>query len=364
MTARNSNRQREVALSVLNIIFCFLVMFIHVSSEPVMQLDRGTWQAAGLTFFWRCASFVVPGFLFLSGLKLFLRPERVPSSPRGYLSYICRRYETILRPYLFAVLIYYCFFAAVPYYSYRLSLSDYIRYVVVGDLVSHFYYIVILVQFTLLLPLWTMLVRHVRARYVIPSAFLVTLVFAFLPGRFTGFAYYDRVFPTYLVYWLVGCYCGAHWDKVRKFCSGGRRFIIYAITAAAIIADPLLYTLKTAGTVTFPTSFTAIHVLYCLAAVAGIFVVSIRLFGQVSALPRPLDAFDRASYDVYLWHCLVIYIVNLFMTDRVESIGARYEIRAAVVMLGTPVLCIFYRFLRSRIIKWANMREVPIEKSR
>ena len=64
--------KRKNELSLLNIIFCLLVIFIHIASAPIAGLSKGSWQYGVFFVPWRLSSFVVQGFIFLSGLKMFL----------------------------------------------------------------------------------------------------------------------------------------------------------------------------------------------------------------------------------------------------------------------------------------------------
>ena len=63
---------RRSELSILNLFFCLLVLWIHCSSHPVSTLDHGSWQYGVMVCLQRVAFVSVPGFFFLSGLKLTL----------------------------------------------------------------------------------------------------------------------------------------------------------------------------------------------------------------------------------------------------------------------------------------------------
>lgn len=65
-------RNRLPELSYLNLTFCILVALIHILSEPVSSLDRSSLQYFVVMIPHRLSSFVVQGFIFLSGLKLCL----------------------------------------------------------------------------------------------------------------------------------------------------------------------------------------------------------------------------------------------------------------------------------------------------
>lgn len=144
-------RRRE--LSLLNLFFCLLVIFIHVSSWTLNVMDRQTIAYVGLLIPWRLSAFVVQGFLFLSGAKLFLADK-----PFSYRHFLCRRAAKLLPGYLFFIAVYELYF--IKHFGYTFSFRALAEYVFLGTLCAHFYYLIVLAQFYLLMPLWRLLVRR------------------------------------------------------------------------------------------------------------------------------------------------------------------------------------------------------------
>jgi len=97
--------KKKTEISYMNIFLCLLVVFIHVSSEPVSKLDKSGLPYIFIMVPWRLSAFVVQGFIFLSSLKIFLKPI----SHFDYLSFIKNRVKTILFPYIIWVMIYYLY---------------------------------------------------------------------------------------------------------------------------------------------------------------------------------------------------------------------------------------------------------------
>jgi peptidoglycan/LPS O-acetylase OafA/YrhL len=91
-------RRRLEELSILNVLFCMLVVLIHVLSHAVGALDRTGWQYALVLIPQRLAFVSVPGFFFLSGLKLTLPRGEESSLTAYYLG----RVKRLLLPYLLA----------------------------------------------------------------------------------------------------------------------------------------------------------------------------------------------------------------------------------------------------------------------
>ena len=203
-----AEKKRLSELSVLNLLFCCLVIWIHCSSQPVLVLDHSSWQFGLMICLQRLAFVSVTGFFFLSGVKLTL-----PTDPPPLGRYWRRRVQAIFLPYLLAVAVYYMYFMRHGYFGF--SLPDLIGYAIRGDLSAPFYFLVALAQFVVLVPLFRWLARRWSPVILLPIALGVTV----LSGQYLNdmlhllspalnFAYGDRIFTTYLVYYLAGCCAG------------------------------------------------------------------------------------------------------------------------------------------------------------
>lgn len=210
-----SQGTRKKELSLLNLLFCILVVLIHCLSQPVSVLDRSSWQYALVLCVQRLAFVSVPGFFFLSGLKLTLFADR----HRSLIKYWLGRVRTILLPYILAVAIYYLYFWTHHYFPF--SLADFWGYLVRGDLSSHFYFVVTLVQFMVLTPVFLWLARRFDPAVLLPfalgltwlsSLYLQDILTSAVPG--VTFPYGDRVFLSYLIYYLAGCCAGQSYFQV------------------------------------------------------------------------------------------------------------------------------------------------------
>ena len=198
-------KKRNPTLSYLNLLFCLTVVFIHVSSEPVTALDRHSFAYYAVMIPWRLSSYVVQGFLFLSGVKLcFDGKDKLERS-----AFWRRRIQSVVIPYLLWNLLYYCYFVHNGYFPFRLS--DLAGYTLRGDLVSPFYFVVVIVQFYLLAPLFVRLTAKCRPAPLLAASFVLMLALwkGTVPllrtlGICGSFAYMDRVFVTYLFYFVLG----------------------------------------------------------------------------------------------------------------------------------------------------------------
>ena len=203
-------KRREIDFA--NVCLCVLVMLIHILSRAVGALERESLQYAVVFVPWRLASFVVQGFIFLSAMKYFMKFGR-GTQRLGYGGFIASRRNTSRMADIRWNLIYY--FTLMPLGYFIFDPAELIGYILRGDMISHFYFVVVIVQFYLLMPLWIWLVRKARAAVLVPLSLIVMIAF----GQYlaAGYAYNDRIFLKYIFYWICGCYAGMHYEKVMAF---------------------------------------------------------------------------------------------------------------------------------------------------
>lgn len=320
--------QRKKELSFLNIIFCFLVIFIHVSSTPVSTLEKGSLEYCLFFLPWRLSAFVVQGFIFLSGLKMFLKKDS-----GGYIRYYWGRFKGIVIPYIVAVLIFYAYFWWRKYFEF--SPKELLGYIFKGDLVSHFYFVIVIVQFYALKPFWKFMVEKISPKAAIPISLLIML----LSKRFlSGFLYNDRIFTTYLAYWTAGCYAGVHYDKVLTHIKKYRAIYISQFIIVALAEAIASYTGFVYKSVKF---LEELHVIYCISAV--MFTFSLADFGKKIMENKLLKKIDGASYYIYLIHPLFIFITDgLLKTFGVVGTASGFLIRCAVTYFMSLFVSVLY----------------------
>lgn len=101
-------QKRKSEITLFSLLMCVLVIFIHVTSWTLTAMDRTSVKYLLLLFPWRLSAFVVQGFVFLSGVRLFLSAK-----PFDYGRFLRGRIRRIVFPYLAWVAIYYACFIAI-----------------------------------------------------------------------------------------------------------------------------------------------------------------------------------------------------------------------------------------------------------
>lgn len=342
-------QEKHEELNYFNAISCLAVILIHVLSYSVVALQKQSWQFAAVFFPWQIAAYVVPAFLFCGAVKLSfqINESKLPSWP----VYMKRRIQKVYLPYVVATVVYFQVFGIFG--KLGLSLKQLLHYLLVGDVSAPLYYIIVVMQFYLLLPLWKWLVQKIPAYFAIPAAAMIYMLMPQEASAVTqigvAFRYTDRVFPTYLVFWVLGLYVGKHYESVSDALNVHRKaagcsmllvllfaFVSYRLNLEA--KSPL----GTGGMKMFSDVLTIIGLLsLCLWI----------LQSKHERLKKLLAAIHTVSFPVYLYHCLFLELGN----GALRRLGIRNEgllllMRALICYTVPFVLCFAFRACRKRLL--------------
>ncbi len=342
---------KKQELTMASLLYMLLVIFIHLASECVTGYRTDSLPFAVMNSAHRLSSFVVQGFLFLSGVKLFLpRKNAAFSYPKFYLS----RAKRVVLPYLFVFALFCVYFVGTGRLAF--DLPYFLRECVTGGLVGHFYYVAIMCQFYLLIPLW----RFVAARCSplltgITSLFTMLICRAYLPEvvrLLTGFelTLNSRLFTTFLFYFVAGVFCGKFYDRFAEFLRVRRREIVVLFAVTGGIDCALIWIIRNG--LYYPTWADDFHVLYCVAAilftlsVSTVFVERHPAFADISFVRH----LANASYNVYLIHPLFIFVADSLLDRmRIASLTGRFVLRAFAVYTVSLGLCALWEIVKCQL---------------
>ncbi len=342
-------KKRRTEISLLNVLFCLLVIFIHCISYPVSAFLPGSLSYTAVMLPWRMTSFVVPGFILLAGVKLFLTgKDTLPFS-----RYIKGRLRGVLLPYAVAFAVYYLVFAV--FYDYPIDILFISKNFILGSLVYHLYFIPILMQFDLLFPLWKRLLKNCSPLLVIPFALLISGIFemqfpSLLKGVFPDaeFLYNDRLFTTYLGYWLIGCYAGKYYGEFSEILQKNFRFITAVFLSLFCVTAYYSY-LAYNGISAVP-ALGWIHNLYVLSAILFLYAWSLKKGAGIFEKIPLSSRLDSASFYIYLYHVLVLLGVDMLLGKLgIFAQGLSFLVRTVLVYTITPALCIAYVALKKKL---------------
>ncbi len=331
--------KKRTELFLLTSFFCFCVVLIHTSSEGVAKLPvESEWHKLFFMFN-KALSFVVPGFVFLSGLKLTSCYQKKTFS---FFPFLKRRILKILLPYSFWYIVYYKFLTSTGFIEPK-NIQQHIFSFIMGDLVSPFYFITIIFQFYLLFGI--ILTFFKKYKYF----FMGCIVLQYLYFRYIFLPYDDRFFMSYFIYFALGCVCAKNdifTKKISKYwiypC-----FIFFTYwhvthAYAANIEGVIYYHWKI---------FTC---LFSISAIAAFYHFSC-VMTQVLPSLTIFKAMEECSFYIFLSHCYFLYLCNEYWFQiGMDSILRKFVYNSILVFLGSFFLSFLYVFGKK---KWYSIKK-------
>lgn len=320
-------KPRIAALDLIRGLSMLGVIGIHTGSQYLVNPLGNVHLVALLEIATR---FSVPIFFFISAFGLFYQLD--PSQPFRYREFLRRRFRAVCLPYLVwsaLYLLHYTWTYGDPSFWWP---GNFLRCIFFGLACYHLYFLVLLLWFYLLMPLWV----RVAPRLTVPRLFwLLAAQIAF--DYYSSFRLSPNAFPALLQPWiefrlnywtfhyvfvfLLGAYAALHSEAFLRFLQ--QRFAALAVFFAAAFAALLgfyYYLLHAAGYAPEAAINTAHQlsppgILYTLAAC--LFFFALFTFRKLPAwLHGPLAFFGKHSYFVYLFHPFALTYLTRFLSSR------------------------------------------------
>lgn len=310
-------------ITLLNAVLCLCVIMIHLTSEPVMQLEYGSFWHILIFIINKSLCFSVPAFLFLSGFKLYNKYEDEKIDLKRFW---LGRFTKIVIPYIAAVLVYFIYFFAKKW----VSPADLPQYIFLGTLASQFYYIVVAVQFYLLFPVLKLLVSRFPTLTLTASLICTVLI-----QQLFNFRYYDRFAGTYVFYFVLGMLFAKYriHEKSGRLCVIG----ICGTVLTAAVHLPLIYMSIYLGRLTYICD-DIVNIIYITFAIFALYGIAVKLRGKFGGLHKCARVLGNVSFSVYLYHVLLIFLLKYDILPRFDlSVRERFIISFVVVYALTAV---------------------------
>ncbi|WP_274361346.1 acyltransferase [Paenibacillus thermotolerans] len=324
----NAKRPKLEFLDLYRAFGIMAVIAIHVTSFPMVQLEKGTWQQAFYQFINNGSNFAVPSFLFLSGLVLFYNYFHRSADRTWIVPFYKKRLMYILVPYLIWSFFYYLMAQVMNGSGVIGNLDMYFQRLLTGKNYTHLYYFIIILQFYVLFPLLLQLsAKAFVKKWLIPFAVLVQIAFFAANKLFFHFDQTGILFITYFLHFIAGAYIGIYYEKA--FAALKRNT---AIITAVFIAGTLLYVYASKmyyqwlpALLPYKANLNfVIYYVFTVSACLFLLLASQWMYGlrSLKSVNRVLQSIGIASFLIFLAHPFVLAVWRQYVTSH---FGAYYH---------------------------------------
>ena len=307
------------------------VVAIHVGAQYLTNPTPNLHLTALLEIVSR---FSVPIFFFISAFGLFYKIDL--NAPFSYGKFLRRRFKAVLLPYIFWSALY--IIHDNFFYGTGIPSPEYAAQILFFGLAKyHLYFLVILVWFYLLMPLWINILRTITTEKFL-AIFIAQITFNYFSSYNVGLASYVAALPEdsllklflmwrlnylvlhYVFIFLLGGFFGVHSQEFFKWMDARKSFICAIFFLTLIIHVGYFYRLINVKGYDILSAVNTAHqlspsgFLYTIAASIFLFM----LF-QCYRFARPIQAFigylGANSYLVYLLHPLAITYLSKWLAE-------------------------------------------------
>ena len=370
-------KKRLPAIEYIRGVSMLGVVGIHVGSQYLMNPSANAHLVA---LFEIATRFSVPIFFFVSAFGLFYHLD--PGAPFSYTGFLRRRFRAVLVPYLAWSMFYILHYTVLYRDTMLLHVRQIAKYLFFGFASYQLYFMVILLWFYLLMPLWIFIVR----RMTLPRlAALLALQIAFnycissmpiasaIANPYLRYLVENRLnywpFP-YVFIFVLGGWLALRSDAFLLFLR--RRYAslsLFFFAALAALLGYYYWSLHVWGYTPIGGVNTA-HQL-CPPGVVYTLAASLFLFAVFTEqrYPKGLNALfgflGRHSYFVYLAHPVAITYLSLLLGKAglvmTAPLAILFYLATVALTLARAPLSSGWHLLVSRIIAVLLSRSTTME---
>lgn len=300
-------KPRLMELDIIRAVAISAVLLIHGTANATVELPVGSRSQALYEAINMLSYFPVQLFVLLSGLVLFYRYEdNWTWNTLG--QYVRKRLMYIVVPYVVWSVLYDFGYYWLSHRSWEgISFSVFGEKLLTGNANYHLYFMVIILQFYVLFPLFQWVSRLWRpfGRYLWAIGLAVQVAYhLYVYEQQVTVPYGDRLFITYFALFCIGGSIGLYYERFIAWIDRNIWWVTAAATAVGFIGVLLKATNKY-GVVALPFSYTVHFYLYPVLVFASCAWIGKRLLERRARWAAALSSMGAASFGIYLFHPVV-----------------------------------------------------------
>ncbi|QNB45317.1 acyltransferase family protein [Thermanaerosceptrum fracticalcis] len=233
MVVEENMVQRLTEFDRIRGIAILAVITIHVTANATISYSSGSLRFIVYNVINSLAQFAVPLFIFISSIVLSYKF----SQERIYLTqFYVKRIKSAIIPYILWS-VFYIFYVKMLYgYGDILSWRNWIKWLFYGTSFYHLYFLLIIVQLYLVIPLLYFLFRRISLSVIVVTVIVVQSVFYFINKTFI-YQYYPYpacLLGSYISVCFVGTWIGSRYRQVFNLLKSYKKGI-YTLSAVSVM---------------------------------------------------------------------------------------------------------------------------------
>ena len=367
-------RRKEIKeLYYIRAIAAMGILILHATAGFAIYSEFGSkamYLAVFLNQFFRFGS---PIFMMVSGLVLFYNYRSMDEFDTK--KFYTKKVKFILVPYIIWSIIYFFYphiAQNVPLTAERLR--GFWRAILLGEAYSHLYFIFLIFQFYIVLPL---LIKYLT-KPMEESPFKVFIFFLIFQGSILIYSYYFknpnatgiiRIFNRYhwkslfswSFYFIAGGLIGIHYEKVVDFIENNIKKIFFGyIISMLLYVGHVYYIILSNGNRDLYSKFGSIRphtMIYAIFTMPVLIWLTRKMVGKYDALKN----FGTYSFGVYFSHPLILgEILRNLRGHFPNHIGySRLSSLVLVCGLGIVITFLFVLLIGMLEYRWLLIGKVP-----
>ena len=350
-------KQKVPFLDLFRGVCILAVIAIHMTSDPVVKLSP--YPRVHFIYFAinLACSFAVPAFLFLSAFVLFYNYQGRWTLATGKTFFAKRLLYTVV-PYLVWSVLYYAGNQLSQGENVFLHIDQFFYHLLTGKNYAHLYYIIIIVQFYLLFPVFMALIQKwpFFRRHLIGMAVFLQAAFFLLNRFYLHIPATGSMAFSYFLFYLVGAYLGLNYQTATDWLARQSSiwlvvWLVYGLLH--IVKGWILFHDPGFGRSWMPYVHLVIYDLYVILSCLILFQAAELAHRRWGRQLKLLGQWGQASFFIYLAHPGVLLFWRKYVV-----VTSQYGYQITTVLGGLAALLIpwyGYRLLRKYPYAWLVM---------
>ena len=358
-----TKKENIEAVRFMRVAAMLLVVLIHTTGVGLAQTSPDSPLYAYYLMLNRFTRFEGAVFVFLSGLVLFYTYESRAYTKALWKTFYKKRFLFILLPFLIWSCFYEWFAVATGTRTFD-GIAPIVERVLTGQSYYQLYFILILVQFYFLLPIFMWLYHKVPffKPLMIPIGFVVELGMAYLT-KVNEWQFTFPLFTVYIASFMLGASVAVYYPQLKKQWNG-------IVLGAAIFGTTLLgiaytysfYMRNIVGDLTLSyVLFKALNIVFFLVACYVLFKASLTLVAHGGkVLNATAERLRIYSFGFYLVHPFILFLAERWLVAQTDlQFHLFIWLRYILVVIGCYIFIrMLHRLLPNVSMLFGNLPKI------